>query len=84
MMNLFQARTKLLSKTRTGAKVSRKYEPCITPLKRLLQSSPAHTPALTRMLALCERTNPFDLDQQIKAAIKEITNEKTRHKKHAA
>jgi transposase InsO family protein len=84
MMNLFQARTKLLNKTRTGAKVSRKYGPCITPLNRLLQSNPQKTPVLTRTLALYERTNPFDLDQQIKAAIKEITHEKNHTKKHAA
>lgn len=83
MMNHFQASAKLVSKHRTGAKVTRRYSKCITPLNRLLDSQPVQTPALSRALATCEKTDPFNLDSQIKTALKAIINT-TRKTKHSA
>jgi transposase InsO family protein len=84
MMNHFQASAKLLSKHREGAKLSRRYSPCITPLNRLLQSQPVQTPALSKAQSTCEKTDPFLLDQQIRTALKAITLSTRKAKPSAA
>jgi hypothetical protein len=65
-MNFFQPSFKLISKTREGAKVTKKYDPPATPCERLLANdhvSSGRTEQLRRTLAMLD---PVQLLNQIR------------------
>lgn len=72
LINLFTPQQKLISKTRVGAKVTKRYDQAQTPYQRLLTDAAAHPndPALddidARQLAtLLETTNPAAVRRQV-------------------
>lgn len=72
LINLFTPQQKLISKTRVGAKVSKRYDRAQTPYQRLLANAAAHPddPALdetdARQLAnLLDTTNPAELRRHV-------------------
>jgi len=74
MMNLFQPSVKLLEKRRVGARLRRRYDAAKTPLDRLVafhsgQVMPASVRAL---LALREKTDPFELARIIEGKLRRI------------
>jgi hypothetical protein len=72
VINLFTPQQKLISKTRAGAKVSKRYDPAKTPYQRLLAEAATHPedPALDdvdarRLAALLTATNPAAARREI-------------------
>jgi hypothetical protein len=72
LINLFTPQQKLVSKTRTGAKVTKRYDRAQTPLQRLLADAVAHpeNPALDqidarRLTTLRQSTNPAAARREI-------------------
>jgi Integrase core domain len=72
LINLFTPQQKLISKTRTGAKVAKRYDTAQTPHQRLLAEAAAHPedPALDevdarRLAALLQATNPAAVRREI-------------------
>ncbi|HNZ54940.1 MAG TPA: transposase family protein [bacterium] len=69
MMNLFQPCVKLISKTRIGSKLKRKYEPPKSPLDRLndfyISKNKPLPDKVEELLILRKRTNPFQLSVEI-------------------
>lgn len=72
MMNLFQPSVKLVSKTRIGSRIVRRYEQPQTPLDRLKASGHAEPDRLAAMLTLREQTDPFKLSQTIERKLQRI------------
>lgn len=67
LTNLFLPQQKLISKTRVGAKVTKKYDTAATPATRLLRDHPDHLDTHDRRAILEARaaTNPAALRRQI-------------------
>jgi len=72
LINLFTPQQKLISKTRVGAKVSKRYDRAQTPYQRLLADAAAHPddPALDdvdagRLADLLDTSNPAELRRQV-------------------
>ena len=70
LINLFTPQQKLLSKTRTGAKVSKRYDTAQTPYQRLLAHAAVDPNVLDevdarRLAALLETTNPAAVRREI-------------------
>ena len=66
MINLFTPQQKLISKTRVGAKVSKKYDKAQTPYQRLLGHPVALDDIDARRLAqLLQDTNPAEARRQV-------------------
>ncbi len=65
VVNFFQPSTKLLEKTREGAKVRKRYDQARTPHQRVLVSSDVPLPAKRRLAKQYETLNPVELRRQI-------------------
>jgi transposase InsO family protein len=72
-MNLFQPSVRLLSTTRVGSRLRRRYSAPQTPLDRLLASRYLDPRPLRPLQALRQTTNPFELSQTLTAHIQRIT-----------
>jgi hypothetical protein len=59
--NLFMPSVKLMSKTRIGSRLRRRYDQPRTPLDRLIACQGAKNPRVAALRALCRRLNPFNL-----------------------
>lgn len=82
MMNLFQASVKLVEKTRTGSKVTRRYDNAKTPLDRLVEyykGQPLPLP-VQHLLVLRENIDPFELSAKIEKKLKDIEQIRRGHK----
>ncbi len=64
--NYFQLSMKLLSKKRTGAKVSKKYEPAQTPYQRLLKNEAVSEEEKEKLRQEYAKLDPLRLYQEIK------------------
>lgn len=64
--------TKLLSKTRTGAKVTKRYDTPATPYARLLASPDVSDTAKRRLSARYEKLNPVGLKRRIAELQKQL------------
>lgn len=64
-LNYFQPSVKLLSKTRTGAKVSKRYDKAQTPCQRLLASPHVEEAAKAALRAELQRLDPLALQAEI-------------------
>jgi hypothetical protein len=64
-INYFQPSVKLLSKTRTGAKVSKRYDQAQTPCQRLLASPHVDETVKTALRAELKRLDPVALQAEI-------------------
>jgi transposase InsO family protein len=74
MMNLFQPSVKLLERRRVGSRLTRRYEAARTPLDRLEEfyaGYPLPEP-VRALLAVRERTDPFELAAQIERQLEAI------------
>ena len=74
MMNLFQPSVKLRQRQRVGARLRRRYEKPKTPLDRLVEAC-AQKPLpgeIRALLALRERTDPFELAESIGRCLERI------------
>lgn len=60
-VNFFQPSMKLLSKTREGAKLSRRYDKAQTPFRRMLNSPDVSEEAKIRLRSVYATLNPVDL-----------------------
>ncbi len=82
LTNLFTPQQKLISKTRTGAKVTKRYDTAKTPYQRLLahpdQIDPNDTKTLAKRL---DTTNPAALRREVSDLQGDLLN-KVRHKNH--
>jgi hypothetical protein len=67
-VNFFQPSFKLKSKTRQGAKVSKKYETPATPYERLLASDRATNECKENLRQIFSALDPVDLLSQIRQA----------------
>jgi hypothetical protein len=72
MMNLFQPSVKLVSKTRVGSRIVRRYDEPQTPLDRLKASGHADPRTLAALLTLREQTDPFTLSHTIERKLERI------------
>jgi hypothetical protein len=66
-LNYFQPSLKLLSKTRTGAKVSKRYDKAQTPCQRLLASPHVEEAAKAMLRAELKRLDPVVLQAEIRS-----------------
>jgi integrase-like protein len=64
-VNFFQPQMKLVSKTRTGAKVRRRYDVPQTPYRRILASAEVPTEAKAALTAVYQELNPVALKRDI-------------------
>jgi hypothetical protein len=64
-VNFFQPQMKLLEKTRQGAKVRRRYEPAVTPYRRLLASGELSDESHTRLKRTYHELNPVALSKEM-------------------
>jgi hypothetical protein len=72
LQNLFLPSVKLMSKTRIGSRLRRRYDPPRTPLDRLL-ACPGHKhPRLAALRALRARIDPFDLSDTVERKLRTI------------
>lgn len=65
LVNFFQPSTKLLEKTREGAKVRKRYDTARTPCQRVLASPDVPVAAKRRLAEQYETLNPAELRRQI-------------------
>jgi len=69
--NLYMPSVKLLSKTRVGSRLRRRYDQPRTPLDRLIACRGARSPRVATLKALRDRVNPFrladTLDRRLRA-----------------
>ena len=70
--NFFQPTMKLLSKTRSGAKVHKVYDTAKTPYQRLLQSGVFREPKQAEMAAIYGGLNPVLLLKQINDNLEQL------------
>ena len=63
--NYFQPVVKLVSKTRTGSKVSKKYDAAKTPFRRILESEHIDDKIKARLKVQYDSLNPADLKRKI-------------------
>ena len=78
MMNLFQPSVKLIERKRVGSRLTRRYDAARTPLDRLadLYAKGSLPPSVLALLALRDRTDPFELSAAIEGQLDQI--ERTR------
>lgn len=70
--NLFQPSTKLLSKTRVGSKLRRKYDEPKTPFQRVIESGRGKAAKIAELKQLRERLDPFVLSEAIERKLTRI------------
>ncbi len=68
-VNFFQPVMKLVSKTRNGSKVLKKYDKARTPYQRLVESDVLGESKLQELVATYEGSNPVWLRRQIDATL---------------
>lgn len=73
-LNLFQPVQKLLGKTRTGAHVTRRYGPPLTPLQRGIATGAIDESTAVRLQRQVDAINPVDLRRRIDTALGELWN----------
>jgi hypothetical protein len=81
MANFFQPQAKLLTKTRDGAKVSRRYDTAKTPYQRVLASGTLTKTAAKELTRTYRKLNPAQLRRDIalhQRRLLELTKTKTR------
>ena len=83
LQNFFLSTFKLKEKTRVGAKIVKKYGPCMTPYDRLMQS-PQLTPEQKQKLSNQKKQlNPFhlkaELERKLENFFSELRKTKTRN-----
>ena len=78
MMNLFQPSVKLIERKRVGSRLTRRYDAARTPLDRLANpyAKGSLPPPVLALLALRDRTDPFELSAAIEGQLDQI--ERTR------
>jgi hypothetical protein len=64
-VNFFQAQMRLVSKTRTGARVTKRYDRAATPFARLLGSGALEEEAASLLMKHYEALNPAELKRKI-------------------
>ena len=74
MMNLFQPSVKLVERVRVGSRLTRRYEAARTPLDRLADyyKGKKIPQSVSALLALRERTDPFELSAAIERKLQRI------------
>jgi len=74
MMNLYQPSVKLRAKERVGSRLRRRYDAPQTPLDRLIagRDPKGLSPAIQKLLALREKTDPFTLSVTIETKLARI------------
>ena len=72
LQNLFLPSVKLMRKERIGARVRRRYDEPRTPLERVQASATADPTAVTRLVALRDRLDPFVLATTIDRKIERL------------
>lgn len=77
MMTLYQRNVKLISKTRTGSRVTKRYDHAQTPLDRLIAAAGRNS-ATEKLLKLREQLDPFLLSERIEQQLAELQKQ---HKK---
>lgn len=70
--NLFMPSVKLMSKTRVGSRLRRRYDQPRTPLDRLIACRGARPPRVAALKALRDRLDPFKLSQTIDRRLRAI------------
>jgi len=78
MQNLFQPSVKLLSKTRNGSRLTRRYDVPRPPLDRLSELAGADPLQVERLVRLRRRLDPFSLSAAIDAKLERIHQLATR------
>jgi hypothetical protein len=73
-VNFFQPQMKLLEKTRTGAKVHRRYDRAATPYRRAMRSPLVADGAKHALTEIYERLNPAALKREIVGLQAELLN----------
>jgi len=71
-MNLFQPSVKLVEVIRKGSRRTRRYDKPRTPLDRLLELKSGDTRKVAELCALRERTDPFELGEQVQLKLEKI------------
>lgn len=82
--NYFNPGQKLVSKTRDGAKVTRRYDRAATPYRRLLASNDITAAAKKRLTREYESLNPAELSREIGRIQTEITRRAALKRRRAA
>jgi hypothetical protein len=72
LTNFFYPQQKLLSKVRTGAKVSKKYDVATTPLARANRHQEVTAETKARLAAIDADLNPAALQRQVQALTSEL------------
>jgi hypothetical protein len=72
LQNLFLPSVKLLTKTRIGSRLRRRYDPAQTPLDRLLACPGTKLPRVAALRALRGRTDPFKLSATVERKLRAI------------
>lgn len=70
--NCFQPSMRLREKVRRGSRLTRKYDPAKTPLRRLIESGRGDPVKVQALLRLRERLNPFELSRIVDRKLKSI------------
>jgi hypothetical protein len=70
LMNFFVPQTKLISKTKTGAKKIKKFDKPKTPYQRLLESDSISETTKQNLTETFNQLNPFELQQRLKNKLK--------------
>ncbi|MGH9198773.1 MAG: transposase, partial [Acidimicrobiia bacterium] len=71
-MNYFQPQMKLISKTRNGAKVSKKFDLAQTPYQRVVASPQVPEPAKQALTTIYKQLNPAQLKRELIACQDEL------------
>jgi len=82
MMNLYQPSVKLESKTRTGSRVTKRYDNAQTPLDRLI-AAVGRSPATDKLLKQREQLDPFLLSECIEGKLADVQKPAKKHKRAA-
>jgi len=64
-LNYFQPSMKLISKTRSGSKITKKYDTAKTPYKRILKDESIDPDQKNDLIAIYKELNPFELKRNI-------------------
>jgi hypothetical protein len=72
LQNLFLPSVKLMSKTRVGSRLRRRYDPPRTPLDRLIACPGPKHPRLAALRALRHRIDPFKLSATVERKLRAI------------
>lgn len=74
LINYFLPSMKLISKTRRGSKVIKKYDEAKTPFQRLFESKQISDEKKMELLRFQNKLNPFELQENIEKKLAEILN----------